>query len=117
MPNTTERREIAGRANAKEAEIIQESKEPIAKTKRSSAIAGSKNLARLNQEQNDPPRVRKSMPRGTAHGDSASMTAKLATVDDHILAGVEAPGAMDDRSIVPGRVRDKPQGRFMQFDS
>jgi hypothetical protein len=45
------------------------------------------------------------------------MTAKLATVDDHILAGVEAPGAMDDRSIVPGCVSDKPQGRFMQFDS
>jgi hypothetical protein len=45
------------------------------------------------------------------------MTAKLATVDDHILAGVEASGAMDDRSIVPGRVSDKPQGRFMQFDS
>jgi hypothetical protein len=45
------------------------------------------------------------------------MTAKLATVNDHILAGVEAPGAMDDRSIVPGRVSDKPQGRFMQFDS
>jgi hypothetical protein len=45
------------------------------------------------------------------------MTAKLATVDDHILAGVEAPGAMNDRSIVPSRVSDKPQGRFMQFDS
>ena len=45
------------------------------------------------------------------------MTAKLATVDGHILAGVEAPGAMDDRSIVPGCVSDKPQGRFMQFDS
>jgi hypothetical protein len=45
------------------------------------------------------------------------MTAKLATVDDHILAGVDAAGAMDDRSIVPRRVSDKPQGRFMQFDS
>ncbi len=45
------------------------------------------------------------------------MTAKLATVDGHILAGVEAPGAVNDRSIVPICVSDKPQGRFMQFDS
>lgn len=45
------------------------------------------------------------------------MTAKLATVDHHILAGVEVPGAMDHRSIVPSCVSDKPRGRFMQFDS
>ena len=45
----------------KEAEIIQQSKELIAKTKRSSAIAGSKNLTR-RQEQNDPSRARKSKP-------------------------------------------------------
>jgi hypothetical protein len=62
MTNTSERGEITSRENAKEAEIIQESNELIAKTKRSSAIAVSKNLARRNQEQNDPPRVRKSMP-------------------------------------------------------
>jgi hypothetical protein len=61
MPNTTERREISGRVNAKEAEIIQQSKELIAKTKRSSAIAGSKNLARRSQEQDDPSRAQ-SMP-------------------------------------------------------
>jgi hypothetical protein len=62
MPNTTEKREISGRVNAKEAEIIQQSKELIAKTKRSSAIAGSKNLARRNQELNASSRARKSMP-------------------------------------------------------
>ena len=61
MPNTSERREITSRTNAKEAETIQQSKELIAKTKRSSAIAGSKNLAR-RQEQNDPSRARKSKP-------------------------------------------------------
>jgi hypothetical protein len=62
MTNTSERGEITSRENAKEAEIIQESKELIAKTKRSSAIAGSKNLARRDQEKNDPSRARKSMP-------------------------------------------------------
>jgi hypothetical protein len=62
MPNTTEKREISGRVNAKEAEIIQQSKELIAKTKRSSAISGSKNLARRNQELNASSRARKSMP-------------------------------------------------------
>jgi hypothetical protein len=61
MPTTTERREISGRVNAKEAEIIQQSKELIAKTKRSSAIAGSKNLAR-RQKQNDASRARNSKP-------------------------------------------------------
>ena len=60
MPNTTERREMSGRVTAKEEEVIQQSKELIAKTKRSSAIAGSKNLAR--QERNDPSRARKSKP-------------------------------------------------------
>jgi len=62
MPNTSERREITRRVNAKEAETIQESKELVAKTKRLSAIAGTKNLARRYQEMNGPPRARKSMP-------------------------------------------------------
>jgi hypothetical protein len=61
MANTSERGEITSRANAKEAEILQQSKELIAKTKRSSAIAGTKNLARRYQEQNDPSRARKIM--------------------------------------------------------
>jgi chaperonin GroEL len=45
------------------------------------------------------------------------MTAKLATVDDHILAGVEAVGAMGRGSIVPRSASDKLQGAFTQFDS
>ena len=61
MPNTTERGEISSRVNAKAAEIIEQSKELIAKTKRASAIVGTKNLARRNQEQNDPSRERASL--------------------------------------------------------
>jgi chaperonin GroEL len=45
------------------------------------------------------------------------MTAKLATVDDHILAGVEAAGARGGGSIVPRSGRDKLKGAFTQFDS
>ena len=45
------------------------------------------------------------------------MTAKLATVDDHILAGVEAAGAMDGGSIVLRSASDKPPYGFVQFDS
>jgi hypothetical protein len=62
MPNTSERREITGRVNAKEAEIIQKSKELVAKTKRFSAIADSKNLARRTREQKGPPRGPKTLP-------------------------------------------------------
>jgi hypothetical protein len=62
MPNTTEGREITKRTNAKEAEIIQQSAELAAKTKRLSAIAGTKNLARRDQERNGPPRTRKNTP-------------------------------------------------------
>jgi hypothetical protein len=61
MTNTSERGEITSRENAKKTEILQQSKELIAKTKRSSAIAGSKNLARRSQEQDDPSRAQ-SMP-------------------------------------------------------
>src|ERR1022692_433486 len=45
------------------------------------------------------------------------MTAELATVGDHILAGVEAAGAMAVGSIVPLTASDKAQGGFTQFDS
>ena len=45
------------------------------------------------------------------------MTAKLATVEDHILAGVEAGGGMGDGSIVPRSAGDMPLGGFAQFDS
>jgi hypothetical protein len=62
MPNTTERGEISSRVNAKAAEIIEQSKELIAKAKRASAIVGTKNLARRNQEQYDPSRAGKSTP-------------------------------------------------------
>jgi hypothetical protein len=62
MSNTSERREITGRVNAKEAEIIQKSKELVAKTKRFSAIADSKNLARHTRELKGPPRGRKTLP-------------------------------------------------------
>jgi hypothetical protein len=48
--------------NAKEAEAIQQSRELVAKTKRLSAVAGTKNLARRNQELNGPSRPGKSMP-------------------------------------------------------
>ena len=44
------------------------------------------------------------------------MTAKLATVDDHILAGVEAAGAMG-ASIVASSAGDQPHDGSMQFDS
>lgn len=62
MPNTTERREITKRVNAKEAEVIRQSVELAAKTKQLSAIAGTKGLSRRNQEQNGSPRARKNMP-------------------------------------------------------
>jgi hypothetical protein len=62
MPNTSERREITGRVNAKEAETIQESKELVAKTKRFSAIADSKNRARRTRELKGPPRGPKTLP-------------------------------------------------------
>ncbi len=62
MPNTSERREITSRVNAREAETIQQSKKLVAKTKRFSAIADTKNLARRNQELNSSSRARKNMP-------------------------------------------------------
>jgi hypothetical protein len=46
MPNTGERREIIGRVNAKEAEMVQQSKKLVAKTKQGSASTDAKNTAR-----------------------------------------------------------------------
>jgi chaperonin GroEL (HSP60 family) len=45
------------------------------------------------------------------------MTAKLATVNDHILAGVEAADVIGGGSVVPRSASDKSQGAFTQFDS
>jgi len=52
---------------------------------------------------------------GTADGGSAFMAAKLATVDDRILAREEA-GAIRDGSIIPRSAGDQPQVGGMQFD-
>jgi hypothetical protein len=46
MPNTGERREITQRVNAKEAEMVQESKKLVSRTKEVSAETDEKNLAR-----------------------------------------------------------------------
>jgi hypothetical protein len=46
MPNTGERRQIASRTNANEAEIVQRSKKLLSKTKQLFATADAKNLAR-----------------------------------------------------------------------
>src|ERR1035438_1965526 len=45
------------------------------------------------------------------------MTAQLATVDGHILAGVEQVGAIRNGSVIAGSASDKPQFEGMQFDS
>src|ERR1700694_1182555 len=111
MANTNERREITRRVNAKEAETIQESNELVAKTKRFSAIAGSKNLAGRNHDLNGPPRAPKSMPWGTVDGGSRSRT----TVEDRILARVQKSGATRDGRIIPRGASDKPQVGGMQF--
>jgi hypothetical protein len=60
MPSTSERREITVRVNAKEAETVQQSKELVSKTKRFSAIANAKSLARRKQDLNGSSRARKS---------------------------------------------------------
>ena len=46
MPDTGERGEIANRVNAKEAEIVQESKKLVSKTRQRLASINAKNLAR-----------------------------------------------------------------------
>ncbi len=46
MPNTGERREITKRVNAKEAEMVQESKKLVTRTREMAADANAKNLTR-----------------------------------------------------------------------
>jgi hypothetical protein len=46
MPNTGERGEITGRVNAKEAEVVQQSKKLASKTKQLSAGMNEKNKVR-----------------------------------------------------------------------
>jgi hypothetical protein len=46
MPNTGERREIAARVNAKEAETVQQSQKLVSKTKQASASRDAKSLLR-----------------------------------------------------------------------
>jgi len=46
MPNTSERREITKRVNAKEAEMVQQSKKLVSRTKEVTADTDAKNLAR-----------------------------------------------------------------------
>jgi len=64
MPDTGGRREIASRVDAKEAETFQESKELAAKTKRLSAIAGTKNQERRAKDMQGPQRKRKTTGNG-----------------------------------------------------
>jgi chaperonin GroEL (HSP60 family) len=52
-----------------------------------------------------------------AHGESAGMTAKLATLDDHILAAFEDAGGMRGESVDPRSATDKSQVGFIKFDS
>jgi hypothetical protein len=46
MPNTGERGEIAGRVNAKEAQVVQQSKKLTSKTKQPTASMDAKNRLR-----------------------------------------------------------------------
>jgi hypothetical protein len=46
MPDTGERREITTRVNAKEAEMVQQSKKLVSRTKEVTANKNAKNLAR-----------------------------------------------------------------------
>jgi len=44
------------------------------------------------------------------------MTAKLATVDEHILANAEGSGTIPDRSTSSSRAKEKPLAGGIQFD-
>jgi hypothetical protein len=48
MPNTGERREITKRVNAKEAEMVQQSKKLVSRTREITADTDAKNLARTS---------------------------------------------------------------------
>jgi hypothetical protein len=47
MPNTGERREITARVNAKESEMVQESKKLVSRTRQLSASAQARSKTRL----------------------------------------------------------------------
>jgi hypothetical protein len=49
MPDTGERREITGRVNAKEAEVVQQSKKLASRTKQLSAKMDTKNRQRKDE--------------------------------------------------------------------
>jgi hypothetical protein len=53
MPNTGERREITSRVNAKEAEMVQESKKLVSRTRQLSAGTEAKSKARLTESKKD----------------------------------------------------------------
>ena len=60
MPNTGERREITKRVNAKEAEMVQQSKKLVSRTREITADANAKNLARstgTNKRRSSPQSV------------------------------------------------------------
>jgi hypothetical protein len=54
MPNTGERREITRRVNAKEAEVVQESKTLVSRTRQLSATTEEKSKARLAGGKKNP---------------------------------------------------------------
>jgi hypothetical protein len=54
MPDTGERREITGRVNAKETEVVQESKKLVSRTRQLSASTGAKSKARLAEARKNP---------------------------------------------------------------
>jgi len=54
--------------------------------------------------------------RSTANGGSAIMAAKLATVDERILARMEEAAAIRAESIIARSASDKPQAGSVQFD-
>jgi hypothetical protein len=58
MPNTGERGQITGRVNAKEAEVIQQSKKLASKTKQLSASMDAKNRRGGAQSLKEKPRDR-----------------------------------------------------------
>lgn len=60
MPNTGERREITRRVNAKEAEMVQESKNLVSRTRQLSASAEEKNKAGLAETKKNRAGARRS---------------------------------------------------------
>jgi hypothetical protein len=62
MPNTSERGEIAGRVNAKEVEVIQQSKKLASKTKQLLECIDAKNRLRSTDALKERPRDRRRTP-------------------------------------------------------